>query len=1069
MTGDPSTTVLPDNDSPDLAEASVRDFAASRSLKRDILAELQTGWDEGQPPRPEDLLARWPGNPEDDPDVASLLFEDYCQRRRNGDEATPEEYDYRFPSLKGSLTNLCNKQDLLRSLGGGHLSAGFMLSLPAVNDEIFGFQLRRELGRGSFARVFLAEQAELAGRPVVVKVSAIDGDEPQTLAQLQHTHIVPIYSVHEDPRAGLRAVCMPYFGGASLSRVLHLLWSSKEPPREGAQLVQALGEVSQQNSTEPENPADNGRQSGAQPRRPTEDNKPLSVLERLDYVRATAWLIARLAEALQHAHERGVLHRDLKPSNILVGSDGQPMLLDFNLAQTHGAAGTQATATLGGTVAYMAPEHLRALAGRDPVLTRQVDHRADIYGLGMVLYEMLTGRRPFDQSASYSPIPALIEAMAVERAKNTPSLRGDRPDVPWSLESISRKCLASDPGQRYQQAQQLATDLRCFLEDRPLRYAPELSGRERCAKWVRRHPRLAATGSVVAVAAVILAIGGAVLMATREQLRAARARTYEAEGAEARERYRLFSTAAERARCLANTKTDCGDNTEEGLVACKKALAYYDVASREDWQRHPAFERLDSDEQHSVSEDVRELLILTARARVRQAASALHRASSAPVSILSSTSFPAPLTLLASWVAVERVGPTLTESLKHAKASAVEQSLALLERADAIPGLKPSRALWLDRAAYLAELGDHAAAEVAAQRAESTALSTAHDHYMLATLYAYKRDFSSAVAELKQALRLNSRHYWSHFMLATCHYELRDFTQAVASSDVCIALWPEAAWAYLNHGRALQQLGKTSEALDDYSAVLAADPSVTAAYINRGTVYLNLNKPAEALADLDVAIKRGTEHASVEGLRGIALEQLGRFAEADKAFALALERDPDNVEIQLAYGFAVSRRLPNKSKEAFTSVLKQEPRNARALYGYGMVLAEQARASQAAVACFTLALDADPTLVAARRGRANVLAHQGDWEKARDDIDWCVKADPSRETLYAAGCVYGVMVEKCPEQMNELLTNRALVLLEEALKRGYGRGKLKTDPDLAALRHHREFRRLYGSDTSPKR
>ena len=86
-----------------------------------------------------------------------------------------------------------------------------------MGDELFDFPLRHELGRGAFARVFLAEQTGLADRPIVLKVSAIEGDEHQTLAQLQHTNIVPIYSVHEDTRAGLRAVCMPYFGGASLS------------------------------------------------------------------------------------------------------------------------------------------------------------------------------------------------------------------------------------------------------------------------------------------------------------------------------------------------------------------------------------------------------------------------------------------------------------------------------------------------------------------------------------------------------------------------------------------------------------------------------------------------------------------------------------------------------------------------------------------------------------------------------------------------------------------------------------------------------------------------------------
>src|SRR5262249_55743282 len=155
--------------------------------------------------------------------------------------------------------------------------------------------------------------------------------------------------------------------------------------------------------------------------------------------------------------------------------DGQPMLLDFNLAQNLQSGLAQAHATLGGTVAYMAPEHLRALATRDPALARQIDHRADVYALGMVLYEMLVGHSPFDQSASYAPVPAIIEAMAVERSRCVPSLRAVRGDVPWGLESIVRMCLAPEAGQRYQQAEHLAEDLRRFLEDRPLRYAPERS------------------------------------------------------------------------------------------------------------------------------------------------------------------------------------------------------------------------------------------------------------------------------------------------------------------------------------------------------------------------------------------------------------------------------------------------------------------------------------------------------------------------------------------------------------------------------------------------------------------
>src|SRR5262249_5255847 len=157
---------------------------------------------------------RWPGDPGTDPDVASLLFEDYLQRARHGEPPAVDFYEERFPEHQDSLASLVRHHDVLRSLGGA-ASGDRGLRLPQLGERLFGFLLCHELGRGAFARVFLAEQSDLAGRPVVLKVSAIEGSEAQTLAQLQHTHIVPIFSAHEDPRAGLRALCMPYFGGAS--------------------------------------------------------------------------------------------------------------------------------------------------------------------------------------------------------------------------------------------------------------------------------------------------------------------------------------------------------------------------------------------------------------------------------------------------------------------------------------------------------------------------------------------------------------------------------------------------------------------------------------------------------------------------------------------------------------------------------------------------------------------------------------------------------------------------------------------------------------------------------------
>ncbi len=488
-----SEHTTPDGSQPVLRREDVTvevSYLEARRRKLEVLSELSSPRADGSRPTPEDVLPHWPADPDLDVDVASVLFEDFCQRRSQGEQPSLDDYEKRFPAQKNSLADLVRQQDFFRSVGGISGSAGGGLRLPEVGESLFGFRLCDQLGRGAFARVYLAQQADLASRPVVLKVSAIHGDEPQTLAQLQHTNIVPIYSVHEDARAGIRAVCMPYFGGASLSAVLQRLRGDSKPAT-GAAFLTALGEASHTATAGRACPTPVGQAPPAAP--PYAD---------LSFIRATAWIVARLAEALQHAHERGVLHRDIKPSNVLIDRDGLPLLLDFNLA--HDLNNEQARATVGGTVAYMAPEHLRALAARDPALARQVDRRADLYSLGMVLFEMLAGESPFDQSASYTPLPALIEAMALERGHTVPSLRKKRPDVPWSLESIARKCLMPDPVQRYQRAGELAEDLQCFLTDLPLEHAPELSLRERGAKWLRRHPRLASSGSVGTAAAVLL-------------------------------------------------------------------------------------------------------------------------------------------------------------------------------------------------------------------------------------------------------------------------------------------------------------------------------------------------------------------------------------------------------------------------------------------------------------------------------------------------------------------------------------------------------------------------------------
>jgi serine/threonine protein kinase/Flp pilus assembly protein TadD len=978
-------------------------FVEARSRKLKLLAELCAGSEDGEPVHPEDLLPRWPTDPATDPDVASLLFEDFRQRRSRGEKPSVEEYDERFPEHKDSVVSLFHYHDFLCSVTGASDCSGPALALPSVGDELFGFRLRHELGSGAFGRVFLAEQTELAGRLVVVKTSDTNGDEPQTLAQLQHTHIVPIHSVHEDAQAGLRAVCMPYFGGASLSRVLQMLWSGPNAPVQGKEFVEALAAVGSPN------PRADGEAVQSQ-----DSTRILNLLAGFSYVQVSAWIVAHLAEGLQHAHDKGVVHRDIKPSNILVGSDGQPMLLDFNLAHNMNADQAQASATLGGTVAYMAPEHLRALASRDPNMARLVDQRSDIYALGMVLYEMLTGHNPFDQSGSYSPMPVLMEAMAVERSRSIPSLRQRRSDVPWSIESIVCKCLAPEQGRRYQRAEYLGEDLKRFMEDLPLKHAPEPSRRERVGKWLRRHPRLTSSGSVAAAAALLLVFAGVALAGVRELLAVS----------QAHDRCREYEEGTLRALCLVNTTTDSEDHLQQGLEVCEQTLSLYDVLGREDWQSHSDWQRLDPVKRKHLAEDTRELLLLLAGARVRQS---------------------------------------------PGDETALREALALLERARAIEGLSPSPALLKDRASYLELLGDSGAAREALALALNTPPASASDHYLLATSYIREGGNANekrALAELDEAIRQNPRHYWSYFHRGMCYNAIGDYTQAAADFGTCIGLWPEFPWAYFNRGWVLHMIGKRDEARKDYTEALRQDPKFANAYLNRALVNLELGQSASALADYDQAAQLGRSDANLHTGRGIALERLERFQEADAAFKEAFARveemkPQERKRILWTYGFAVAARLPEEARAAFQSVLEEDPQNVQALYGRGMLLVEQQH-PQEALEFFDRAIERDTNFLEPRRARAVVLARRGNLERATQDINWCLERERhSGSMLYGAACVTALAAGASSEaQAREVFAQQAVNFLRTALENGYGQDKAERDPDLSAIRGRPEFGRL---------
>ncbi len=387
--------------------------------------------------------------------LVALLYEEYCLREEAGE--SPDAGRVRRPVPRRRRLVPRGPRDPRPDRAGPdeHLhrasrrNGAVRSRRPA--QTIAGFRLVEELGRGAFARVFLAEEQHLADRPVALKVTRTGSREPQTLARLQHTHIVPVYSYRTDPATGLHLLCMPYLGRVTLSQIL--LDPAIRSARSGADL--------------------SGCWTASQPpegRRGTIAPRAAQALGRRTYARAIAWWGARMAEALEHAHDRGVLHRDVKPSNVLVTGDGLPMLLDFNSrARSRIDDPEAATARVGGTLAYMAPEHLQALAEGLP---DHVDARSDLYALGVVLFDCLV--RVTGALALPSTCSTLAEGLqkTVEARRVWPvRLCAAHPDVPAALEAVVNRCLAPEPTDRYASAAELAADLQAVADDAPLRTA----------------------------------------------------------------------------------------------------------------------------------------------------------------------------------------------------------------------------------------------------------------------------------------------------------------------------------------------------------------------------------------------------------------------------------------------------------------------------------------------------------------------------------------------------------------------------------------------------------------------
>jgi serine/threonine protein kinase/tetratricopeptide (TPR) repeat protein len=768
---------------------------------------MVAAWRRGERPLAEDILER---HPELGDDAAiRLIYEEVCLRQEAGEAVDLAEIGRRFPQWRDDLVVLLDCQRLMES-------APARVVFPHVGEMLAGFRLLAELGRGAAGRVYLAAQPSLGDRPVVVKVTPRGREEHLSLARLQHMNIVPLYSEHVLRDRNLQILCMPFLGGATLAQVLEALEDRSVAERTGKQIVDVLDRFQARHPS--------GLQSGGPYRR---------FIARASYVEAICSIGAALADGLQYAHERDLVHMDVKPSNALLAGDGQPMLLDFHLAQSPIGPGSPPPAWMGGTLEFMSPEHRRAMEavreGR-PV-SDAVDGRTDIYSLGLLLYVALGGVTPESGDAPLVPLHRL------------------NPRVSVGLSDVIQRCLRRAPGDRYPDAASLASDLRRHLADLPLRGVPNRSWPERWRKWRRRHPSAVSRRGLIGLILLVAVAAPATTLGIA---------------------YRQRRDAVAAALALGRARFD-GHEYAESASTFRRGLALIDRLPGFDRQRRELADGLDRATRadrvaalHELAETIRFRYGLSpppaeeAPALIRlgretwEARDSLLR----PIDGL-----PEPETgrrvrsdlgdLVVHWADL-RVRYAAADEIARAR----EEALEILAEAAAVLGTSPS--LERDRSAYSGTKRPDDAPQV-----PDGGPRTAWEHYDLGRSYLRSGKPRVAADQFRRGLRLRPQDFWLNFYEGLCDFRLGQFEAAVNAFRVCIALAPDSAECFYNRARAYQALNRLDLALADYDRALEINPRLTDAALNRGIIRFHQGRHDAAISDLERALKTTSSRSTL--------------------------------------------------------------------------------------------------------------------------------------------------------------------------------------------------------------
>jgi serine/threonine-protein kinase len=657
--------------------------------------------------------------------------------------------------------------------------------------------------------------------------------------------------------------------------------------------------------------------------------------------RAAARLLAQVARAVHHAHQRGVLHRDLKPANILLSFSREPRasasgdalargsrlngvvphVTDFGLAKRiESDSSLTQSGSLVGTPSYMAPEQTTGVVGA-------VTTASDVYGLGATLYALLTGRPPFQGATA-------LDTLAQVREREPVAPRSLNPRVDRDLETVCLKCLHKDPQRRYGSAEALADDLGRWLDGVPI-WAVRAGPWQRLAKWVRRRPGVA-TG-VLGLLAALAVLAGGIGWVVRDQT----ARRDKAE--------KVVSAALEESDSWQQQQR----RLPEALAAARRAgglLAGADVdetlrrqvrARLADLELLASLENVRLEKYNAVKEGPFDWQGCDAQygRTFRAAGLEVEALPTAAAERMRTSSVAAELAAeLDHWALMRR-------QLRGADDPSWKALLRVARLADPDPGRTRVREALARR--------DRQALRAVAVSEGVFRLTPATLNVLGCALLGDKRFTGQAEAYLREAQRRHPDDFWLNYSLWYFLYMQRSQREeALRFAAVAVALHPGSPVVHLNLGASLTHKGRLDEAIAEFREAIRLKKEYPEAHNNLGLALVYKGRLDEAIAELHEAIRLKKDYPEAHDNLGIALQRKGRLDEAIAEFreAIRLKKDCADAFCNLG-GVLKARGRLDEAISASREAIRLKEDCAEAHCNLGSALEQKGRFA-AAVLCY---------------------------------------------------------------------------------------------------------------------